>query len=184
MTDTKHEKKEKVAEAAAVEKATKTTEEAAKNRGKRAVRSRWARLTVPLTIGAIVLVILIAVGAIILNRQEPVPDGYFVSDDTKLVMGVPAGISALESNKEYAPEMNYLVYYYDGNKITNARIYFEYDDDAEAKEANDHITLENKPWAASKRLNGRYIVFEAKPDQYRDLTTERVRENIGDNSSL
>lgn len=126
---------------------------------------------------ALMLVAVIAV-IVVTNQAEPIPEGYFTSDDVKLVLALDKTEAAYEENVEYAPEMTYIVYDYSGEKITGARIYFEYADEAAAKEANAHITLSNKNWAASRRLNGKYIVFTVKREQYENLSTEKVRENI------
>lgn len=137
-----------------------------------------SRGTVISIVAAIVGTVLLAVIAIIVNRQEPIPDDYFQSDGTKLVLALTPEMSAFEENEEYEPEMTYLVYYYEGNEITNAKVYFEYADDAAARTADANISLNDKDWAAGRRRNGRYIVFSVKKEQYENLTKPEVEENI------
>lgn len=127
-----------------------------------------------LTIVAVVAAVIVTALAVILSLPRPISDDYFVNDDTKLVLKLDASQAAYQTG-EYEPGTTYVVYYYDGEKITNARIYFKYDSDAEAREANQHISLDDKVWAYEKQLNGKYIVFNLVRDQYANLTTEYVR---------
>ena len=127
-----------------------------------------------LTIVAIVAAILVVALAIVLGKPQSISDDYFVSDDTKLVAKLDASQAAYESG-EYEPAWTYIVYEYKGDEITNAKVYFAYDDDEQAREANAHISLDNKVWAYEKQLNGKYIVFSLFKYQYVNLTTEYVR---------
>ena len=128
------------------------------------------------TISIVVAVsaIVAAVMVIILNRTQPISDDYFVSDDTKMVMALDATQAAYEES-EYEPEWTYVVYHYDGDKIVGAEIYFAYDSDEAAKEADEYVNLGDKEWAYKKELNGKYIVFKVRSGQYADLTSEYVR---------
>lgn len=134
--------------------------------------------TVLAAIVAVLMVIVAVAIIIVVNHQDPIPDGFFSSDNTKLVLSLSPEVSSFETNREYAPKVTRIVYFHDGDKVTNAKIYFEYSDDEAAKEADAHITMDDKNWATGRRRNGRYIVFSVKPDQYRGLTTDRVNDNI------
>ena len=57
-------------------------------------------------------------------------------------------------------------------------IYFEYQTEDEAKTADENITLDEKDWAESKTLNGRYIIFKVAAGQYKGLTVEEMQETI------
>ena len=127
-----------------------------------------------LTIVAVIMAAILMILAIVLNLPQPISDDYFVSDGEKMVLKLDASQAAYQTG-EYEPETTYVVYYYDRDKITNARIYFKYDDDAAAREANEHISLDDKVWAYEKQLNGKYIVFNLMRDQYANLTTKYVR---------
>ncbi|MBQ6375421.1 hypothetical protein IJJ37_00590 [Candidatus Saccharibacteria bacterium] len=140
------------------------------------VRERGKMLVGIATI--VVMLIVVVVILAVVSRQEPISEGYFRSDDTKLVLSLTPEVSAFELNEEYEPEVTRIVYFYDGNKVTGAKIYFEYADEEAARKAYDNTSMEGKTWATSRRLNGRYIVYSVKAEQYKDLTAEQVRENI------
>ncbi len=129
-------------------------------------------------VGALLAMAVVAVVIILANYQEPIPEDYFVADNTKLVLTLPPALSSFEANEDYQPEMTYVVYFYEGNKVTGAKVYFEYADEAAAREADKNISLGDKNWAIGRRRNGRYIVFSVKPEQYKNLTTDKVNENI------
>ena len=123
----------------------------------------------------VVAVVAIIIGAI-LGRQPEISDDYFVSDDTKLVLSLGSAVADFET--DYEPPMTHLVYDYSGDNITGMRIYFAYDNDDDAKEAFSHITVADKDWAITKRLSGKYIVFEVVKSKYDGLTTTEMRQNI------
>ncbi len=127
-----------------------------------------------LTIVAVAAAIVVTGLAVVLSLPQPISDDYFVSDDVKLVSTLDASQAAYQTG-EYEPGTTYIVYYYSGDKITNARVYFKYGSDEEAREAYGHVSLDDKIWAYEKQLNGKYIVFSLMRDQYANLTTEYVR---------
>ena len=127
---------------------------------------------------AAVALVLVVVGLIFLNYQEPIPDDYFKSDGTKLVMSLSPEVSSYINNEEYEPLVTHVVYYYNGDKVNNAKIYFQYDNEEDAKEADKNLDLSGKTWATGRKVNGKYIVFTVDREQYKDLTVERVERNI------
>lgn len=112
---------------------------------------------------------------IILNQNEEIESDYFRSDDTKIVLTMDKETAALDDS-EWEPEITHMVYYYDGNKITGAKAFYEYDDAAEAKEAYDNLGVGE--FSESKKLNGRFVVFVIKKRQYDGMTVEELKENI------
>ena len=130
-------------------------------------------------IAVVLLIVVVIVGIVLGNRQEPITDGYFVSDETKLVQSMPASVAAFEENEEYSPSITHIVYYYGGgSEVTGMRVYFEYENEEQAVEANANISMEKKNWSTGRRLNGKYIVFGVKGEQYSGLTVAEVRANI------
>lgn len=127
-----------------------------------------------ITIIVAIAAIVAAVMVVILNRPQPISDDFFVSDDVKMVMALDKTQAAYE-NGTYRPDWTYVVYYYDGDDITGAEIYFKYDDEEMARAADANISVSDKVWAYEKKLNGKYIVWKVKRGQYADLTTEYVR---------
>ncbi|MBR2831180.1 hypothetical protein IKE83_02370 [Candidatus Saccharibacteria bacterium] len=113
-------------------------------------------------LAAVVALIVAVVAIVLVNRQEPIPEGYFVSDDTKLVLALSPEVSGYETNPDYQPEETYVVYYYSGDKITNAKIFLGYGSDAAAETAYKNTSMEGKTWATSRRRNGKYIVYQVK----------------------
>lgn len=130
-------------------------------------------------VAIVLLVAIVIVGIVLGNRQEPIEDGYFVSDETKLVQSMPANVAAFEENEEYSPMVTHIVYYHgDGPEITGVKVYFEYENEEQAVSANANITMDKKSWSTGKRLNGKYIVFGVKGEQYNGLTVAEVSDNI------
>ena len=126
------------------------------------------------------VVIFVVILAIILARTsfyEDISDDYFESDDTKLVLSLNKEMAAYE-NGEYEPDITRVVYYYNGDKVTGVRVFYDYDSEEEAKEANEFVVLSDKDWTTGKKLNGKYIIFEVERSQYNNLTTDMVRDNI------
>ncbi len=125
------------------------------------------------TLVALVVVVVLIVMS---NRQEPISDDSFVTDDTKVVAGMDVELCEL-AGTEYEPESIYNVYYTDGDKVTGITVYYRYRNDDEARAAVDQ--LENKSWYKSKRQNGKYIVVEFTEPMYKDMTLERAQELAG-----
>ena len=68
------------------------------------VRERGKMLVGIATI--VVMLIVVVVILAVVSRQEPISEGYFRSDDTKLVLSLTPEVSAFELNEEYEPEVN------------------------------------------------------------------------------
>ncbi len=125
----------------------------------------------------VVTVIIAVVIGLNLNQTEQIPDNYFVSDNTKLVMSLDDETTAFQDG-EFEPSLTHIVYYYSGDKIENVKIFFVYGDEEEAKAAYDGIGDDYKEWAKNKKLNGKYIIFQADDSFYNGLDVEQIRENI------
>ena len=139
-----------------------------------------AHKTVLAIVGVVVLLIAIVIGIVVGNQQEPIPDDYFASDETKLVLSMLADISSFEEDEEYEPNITHVVYYHDveSDEVSNVKVYFQYENEAAAEEADKHIRMDNKSWATGRRRNGKYIVFSVKGEQYRGLSVGDVSDNI------
>lgn len=135
------------------------------------------RKRIILSVAAVAVAIVAIVVGVIVSQEVNLDENYFKSDDTKLVMSLNKATAAFEEG-EYEPEVTHLVYYYNGDSITGARVYFEYADEEDAKEANNNINMKNKDWTNVKKQNGKYIIFEVLKSKYDGLTTEMVRQNI------
>lgn len=141
--------------------------------------------TIAIIIGIAVMMVVAIVVVIIMNvnRIEPIGDNYFVSDGTKLVLNASGDMASVNSEDE-RPVAVHTVYYYGGDKINNVKIFFEYTDEEQAKAASELIGESYKEWAESKKINGKYIVFQLGKSQYDGLTTDAVKQRIDSLESL
>ena len=124
---------------------------------------------------AAVAFVIVSVAIIVLNQVEKFDSSYFHDGDGKIVLTMNKYYAELDSS-EYESDITHVVYYHDGNKVTNARAFYEYKDEAEAKEAFDNLSLGE--FAEGKKLSGRFVVFSVKKQQYEDLTVEELKHNI------
>ncbi len=125
----------------------------------------------------VIVVALVAVVVILIvlnNHEEKIDESYFVSNDNKIIATMDKEIASYD-NSEYEPPITRIVYYLAGEKVDNVKLFFEYENEEDAKVAFENITMEDKPWAANKKLNGKYIVFDFIKEQYDRLTAEQVR---------
>lgn len=126
-------------------------------------------------VGAVALVVVIIVAVLASGAvYEPIDDSYFVSDGGKLVMSLTKEKSNYEMSK-YESDLTYVVYYYSGDKINNIRVFYEYKDEDEAREANEHIKMDDKDWAVGRKLNGRYIIFNVTSKRWENLSVDYMR---------
>lgn len=135
----------------------------------------WRKII--LSVAAVVAVIVIVAVVAGFSWKEKYDADYFVSDGAKLVMAMDDEIASFEEG-EFEPAVTYVVYYYSGDKVNGMKVFFAYDDETEAKEANKNIKMDEKEWAVGRSLNGKYIVFEANEDQYEDLSVSLVKKMI------
>jgi len=144
-------------------------------KAKSEVRVRPARQTLIWMVAAFAGLLVIVGLILFFSRQEPIPDDYFVTDDKKIVLSLDKEIASFE-NGEFEPEFTRIVYYRDGDKISNVKVYYEYETEEEAREAYDKISIEE--FATAKRLNGRYIVLQARGDTFEGLTVDEVQRQV------
>ena len=130
----------------------------------------------------VVAVVILAIVAVIimslnLGKPEEINDDYFVTDSSKIVLSLDDGMSSFVDG-EFEPEITHIVYYNNGEKISNIRIFFVYDDNDKASAAYDWIGDNYKDWASSKELNGKYIIFQDSNTSYENLSTETIKDRI------
>lgn len=116
-------------------------------------------------VGLIIVVMLI----LQFNQNEKIDSSYFHDDDKKIVLSMDKEMSALD-NSRWESDVTHMVYYHDGNKITSARAFYEYATEAEAEEAYKHLEL--GAYSTSKKINGRFVVFDVNKSQYENMTVE------------
>ena len=123
----------------------------------------------------IVALVLVIVAIVNFSQNEKFDSGYFHDDDSKIVLTMDRNTAALDDSI-YEPNITHIVYYYDGNKITGVRAFYEYSTEEEAKTAYAHLGLGD--YADGKKLSGRFIVFNVKSMQYENLTVEDLKKNV------
>lgn len=134
------------------------------------MKALWAGLAVAAT------AIIVIAGIVLANYEAPIQEDYFVSDGTKLVMALD-GQPELAAEGETLPAVTYFVYYYNGEEITGAKVYYKYVDEAAAKQAEAAMDLSGQAWTG-KRRNGEYVVLTAGKSQYEGLTKTAVEKII------
>ena len=146
-----------------------------KTKNQKNKRNRKTRQALLWVFGALAILIVVAVLIVVLNWQEPISDDYFVSDDTKIVLSMDDEMASFETG-DYEPGITRIVYYHDGEKITNVKIFYEYENEDLAREAYNNISVDY--FATSKRLNGKYIVMQAKTETFDGLTVEEMEDQV------
>ena len=131
-------------------------------------------------VSAVLFVAVIAISVVLgLYGRETLNDEYFVSDGSKIVLNLGGDeIASLGDEVEYSPEKAHIVYYYAGNKITGAKIFYEYLNDEEAKEAYGKADLTDKEWATGKSLDGKYVILQYDRDLLDNYTVDQIRESV------
>ena len=73
-----------------------------------------------------------------------------------------------------APVKSHMVYYYSGDKITNAKEFYEFSSNEKAAEA-----FKNKEKYSSRpesiKLNGKYIIYTFPTRQYENTSVEEIK---------
>jgi len=124
---------------------------------------------------AIIAFVIVSVAIIMLNQVEKIDSSYFHDADGKIVLTMDKSYAELDDS-EWEPEITHVVYYHDNNMVTGARAFYEYKDEAEAKEAFNNLSLGQ--FADGKKLSGRFVVFSVKKQQYEDLTVAELKHTI------
>ncbi len=140
-------------------------------------KQRTRRLNLRMVFNVLVLVALVAVVIVlvVMNNRNEINDDSFVSNDSKIVVTMDKDIASYDDS-EYEPPITHVVYQLAGDNVDNVKLYFEYDNEDDAKEAYENISMEDKTWAAGKALNGKYVIFDFKKEQYEGLTSEQVKK--------
>lgn len=127
-------------------------------------------------VAAAALLIVVVVVILNLNRYEEIGEGFFDDNERQIVATMNAETAGFEESEWEAPVTRVIYYLDGGNKPTNVRVFYEYDSDEAAREAFSHVSLGD--FATSKKLNGRYIIFQAKSAFYKDVMVENLRDEI------
>lgn len=153
-------------------KAVKKIEEAKKVEEK--VEKKIDHKTWILVCFAIIALIIVVVVILNFTLNEKFDSSYFHDSNGKIVSTMDKDSAALEDSI-YEPNITHVVYYHDGTDITGARAFYEYKNEEEAKEVYPHLGLGD--FADSKKLSGRFVVFQVKKDLYDGLTVDKIKHS-------
>ena len=155
-------------------KAVKTNETAIKSSvsGKRAACDKPAMGKIVCLIVAVIAIVVVIVTMML--RGQTLGSNYFVSDNTKYVLNIAA-----EEGSEDGLLWNRLVYFYEGDKITGAKIYYEFKDNDSAKKAYESLTNGATDEEKSRvELNGKYVIVTTVASEYENMTATQVKEQF------
>ena len=124
-------------------------------------------------LAAIIVILVVVIVAINLNPK--IESSYFHTTDGKIVLTMEDEMFAPDESEWEAPIVH-VVYYYGGEKVSGVKIFYEYENEATAKEAYEN--LEISEFAEGKSLNGRFIVMVARKEFYEDVLVSELKENV------
>ncbi len=131
-------------------------------------------------IGALVcvvaLVIVVVVAVLSLKGYKKIDDSFFVSDGSKYVITLDGNLDVSSDSNGDTPKKAYYVYYYSGNDVTNVEAYYEFADDASAKQSYEAMVNEEGGEMKNYELNGKYIVMTVDPSEYEGMTAADAKK--------
>ena len=125
-----------------------------------------------------VAVVAIVVAVVFLTSNKPIDDSFFVSDDTKYVLTMNANVFSGQTG-EYMPEKIRMVYFYSGDKVTDLKMYYEYEDEEIAKKAADYLkTVDMGEEIADIAVNGKYVIATANKSTFEQMTADDAKQQV------
>ena len=128
---------------------------------------------------AIALVV-VAIVAVIMSSNR-ISESFFVSDGTKYVVKLGAENNMLDFNIDgYLPEKFYLVYFYSGDRVTDVKAYYKYEDDNAAREALNYFNSQKEENADVTKfeINGAYVIAVLDKSLYENMTAEDAKQQV------
>ena len=99
---------------------------------------------------------------------------YFVSDDAKYVITMK--VDDKSKNGDMTQDKTHFVYYYDGDKITDLKTYFEYSDAEKAGRAYEFYNTNNRDKYKNIELRDKYVILTSFESEYEGLSSENIRQ--------
>ena len=127
---------------------------------------------VGLFVVALALVIVLIVN---FSQNEEYDSSYFHDAEGRIVLTMDQDTAALDDSI-YEPNITHIVYYYEGDNIVSVKAFYEYATETEAKTAYEHLGFSD--FADSKKLSGRFVVFQVKRAMFDNLTVESLKSDI------
>ena len=126
----------------------------------------------------VAVVAIIAVIVIIITMRggfgPAINDNYFVTDNSKYVIT----LDEKQTDEDINAEKTHIVYNYSGNNITSVKYYYEFTDDATAKNSYNSIKDSIGELYKSIELNGKYIILTLNEADFEGMTTDDVKQQI------
>lgn len=123
---------------------------------------------------SIIALVFVIIAIVNFSQNESYDSSYFHDGDGRIVLTMDRDSASLDDSI-YEPNITHIVYYYEGDNITGVKAFYEYATEAEAKTAYAHLGLGS--FADSKRLSGRFIVFNVKRAMYENVTVEFLKND-------
>ena len=130
---------------------------------------------------ALIAVIVVIVITTVINttQDKPLDDSFFVSDGTKYSVTID-NAAKYGIRTEWVPKKLHVVYFYSGDKVTDLKYYYEYQEETDAESAADSLKdIPNEdPNTDSVVLDGKYVIVTINEYIYEDLTPEDAKWQI------
>ncbi len=129
----------------------------------------------------VILLIIAIVAAIFANMGYN--DAYFQSDDSKYVLTID-NMEEIGEDEEVDPSMplkTHYVYYYDGDNITEVKLFSEFGDADAAQTAYDDLLASEEGVEENYKsieTNGKYVILTFLDTDYEGLTASDVKAQI------
>lgn len=104
-------------------------------------------------------------------------DAFFVSDDSKYVLTLGSE-DLVVSEDEIAPEKMHLVYFYSDEVITSEKTYYQFADEATAKQMYEYYKENNGDLYEEIALEGKYVIITSKAEDYDGVTATDIKQQI------
>ncbi|MDO4742262.1 MAG: hypothetical protein Q4A79_02725, partial [Candidatus Saccharibacteria bacterium] len=153
-----------------------------KKDGVKEVRKRKVPEIVMGILALVAAIVVIVVVAILMNGNRRYDDSYFVTDDKKIVLRLSEDIVSFYDDEaedsEIIPlEAVYYVYYRDGDKINDMKMFIKYGSEEDAREVAERDIVDMSI-IKGKEVNGNYLILQAQPETYKGLTVSALEQAI------
>ncbi len=135
-------------------------------------------------IAAAVIIIVIIVVCVVMASKNNYNDAYFVSDGSKYVISYSEEDLELDDSSEYKPVKAHLVYYYNGDTITDMKAFYEFSDIETAKAAYNLYKDAGNGNFKEISLSGKYVVITANESEYANYSASDLKSQTEFNEAV
>lgn len=129
----------------------------------------------------VVVVLIVVVVCVLISSGQKLNESFFVSDGTKYVLTLSPGDDVISVNtNEYVPQKAYLIYFYSGDRVTDVKVYYKYDNFETVERAVKYFNEQrtNNSQIAEIDVNGDYVVIAADKALYEDMTADDAKQQV------